>query len=309
MAKKTMFGICSSAVAAAVEDGITMNYETRSLIEEAKGVFDDVVLIHPWHVSYRFLRADATPQVIMRGRDIGSLSCLVIRGTGKHEQSISVLVRALRRCGCFVLDPDSRFSGEIASKLLTTVDRHEKSVGTDSYYAFSVREALFMIEELSASGRFPLLCKPIRGKQGKDVVVLRTHEEAIKLVHEFFNAAAAQDTPLFLQSYMEFMAEYRVMLVGSQIIGVALKRRHEGQVAANAARGGVFTAVEAPDVIDFTVANVDQEGILGVDIARDSENQLHMIEANRAPFWEEFERATGTNVAKEIVNYARQHCH
>lgn len=309
MAKKTIFGLCSAAVAAAVADGTTMNYESSALIEEAQGVFDEVVLIHPWHVSYRFLRADVTPQVIMRERDIGSLSCLVVRGTGGHEHSISVLVRALRRCGCFVLDPESRFSGEIASKLLTTIDRHEKSAGTDSYYAFSATEALSMLEELSASGSFPLLCKPIRGKQGRGVVVLRTHDEANTLVHEFFNDAEAQDTPLFLQSYMEFLAEYRVMLVGSHVIGVAQKRRHEGQVAANAARGGVFTAVDAPDVIDFTVSNVDQEGILGVDIARDSENRLHVIEANRAPLWEEFERATGTNVAKEIVNYARQHCH
>lgn len=306
--KKTVFGLCSSAVAAAVADGTTMNYESRALIQEAQSAFDEVVLIHPWHVRYGFRRADATPQITMRERNIDDLCCLVVRDTGGHEHSISVLVRSLRLCGCLVLDPDSRFSGEVASKLLTTVDRHEKTVGTDSYYAFSIRESLSLIEELSASNSFPLLCKPVRGKQGRDVVVVKTHEEATRLVHDFFNDADAQDTPLFLQSYMNFVAEYRVMLVGTHVIGVAQKCRSKGQVAANAAKGGVFTAVDDPEVVEFTVANVDQEGILGVDVARDSENHLHVIEANRAPLWEEFERATGTNVAKEIVSYARQHC-
>lgn len=306
--KKTVFGLCSSAVAAAVADGTTMNYESRALIQEAESAFDEVVLIHPWHVRYAFRRADATPHISMRERHLDDLSCLVVRGTGGHEHSISVLVRALRRCGCFVLDPDSRFSGEAASKLLTTVDRHEKSVGTDSYYAFSIRESLTLIEELSASNSFPLLYKPVRGKQGRDVVVVRTHEEAIRLVHDFFNDADAQDAPLFLQSYMNFVAEYRVMLVGTHVIGVVQKCRGQKQIASNAARGGVFTAVDVPEVVEFAVAYVDQEGILGIDVALDSENHLHVIEANRAPLWEEFERATGVNVAKEIVSYARQHC-
>ena len=54
--------------------------------------------------------------------------------------------------------------------------------------------------------------------------------------------------------------------------------------------------------------NVKLEGILGVDVARDSEGKLHIIETNRAPLWREFERATKINVAWEIVHYARQKC-
>jgi glutathione synthase/RimK-type ligase-like ATP-grasp enzyme len=57
-------------------------------------------------------------------------------------------------------------------------------------------------------------------------------------------------------------------------------------------------------VIEFTLQHVNHEGILGVDVAMNSEGKLRIIEANRAPSWQIFEQATGINVAEIIINQA-----
>ena len=307
-ANKFTFAICSSEVSSYIDNGNYLNYESSSLLEEAEKVFDEVIKIHPWHVSYRFVRGNNRPRIIMDDKDLSTLSCLVVRGTGGYEQSISVLSKALRLCGCFVLDPAYRFSGETASKLLTTIDRYEKAVGTDSYYAFSLTQAMAIVHELSESEAFPILTKPITGKKGEDITVLASKEEAIVFAKDFYQNKQTKDVPFFLQPFTEFKSEYRIMLVCDQFIGMVEKHKGKGEIASNAAVGGSFTPFNDPDIAQFVMKNVNLEGILGVDVARDSEGQLHIIEANRAPLWREFEQATGINVAKEIVNYARQKC-
>jgi hypothetical protein len=307
--KDITFGICSSEVAAYIEKGNRLNYETSALLDEAKKAFDEVIMVHPWHMIYKFLRGDKRPRIIMDDRDISNISCLVVRGTGGYEQSISVFVNAMRLCGCFVLDPMNRFSGETASKLLTTIDRYEKSVGSDSYYAFSLTQAMTLVQELSEANAFPMLTKPITGKKGKDVIVLASKEDATAFAQEFFQNKSIKDVPFFLQPFIKFTSEYRVMLVGEKFIGMAEKYRRKGEIAANAAVGASFSSANDPEIAQFVMEKVNLEGILGVDVARDSEGQIHIIEANRAPLWKEFQQITGINVAKEIVNYARQKCH
>lgn len=278
------------------------------LLNEAKKIFDDVVEIHPRQVRFKFIRSTTKPQIIMDDKDLSNLSCLVVRGTAGYEQSISVLVHALKLCGCCIFDPIHRFSGETASKLLTTIDRYEKRVGSDSYYAFSLSQALKLVDELADGGVFPLLSKPITGKKGKGVLVLSSREQAKAFAREFFQKYDSKDIPLFFQPYIEFESEYRVMLVGDHFIGMAKKLRKKGNVVANAAAGATFVPAHDSEIVQFVIEHVNLEGILGVDVARDSAGQLHIIEANRAPLWKEFERVTGINVAKEIVTYARQKC-
>jgi len=305
-AKVYKFGLCSSKIKAHLVDGTILNYESSTLIEEASKVFEEVVLIHPWWVTYRFLRDRDKPIIKLEGKDISDLSCLVVRGTNRQENAISVLVHALKICGCAILDPIERFTGESASKLLTTIDRYEKRVGTDSYYVFSLKEALELLHDLYDGKVFPLLYKPIGGRQGLGIRVFKTLSAASDFAREFFSDENEIDTPLFLQSFIEFEAEYRVMIIGDKCIGVAKKQPKEGVIPANVARGGTLKKVNAPEVVEFSMDNVNLGGIIGIDVARDLTGQLHIIEANRAPLWKEFERVTGVNVAREIINYAFQ---
>lgn len=298
--KKSSFGLCSSLIA----NGATLNFESTALLEEAGKRFAEVISIHPGRVRMSYLRDRQAPRVFCDEHDISGLSCLVVRGTGGHENAIAVLARSLRLCGCHVLDPIDRFSGKAASKLLSTIDRFEAGIGSDSHFAFSLPQATVLIGELFGGGTSSLLCKPVAGKQGQGVRVLSTQVEAMVHAREFFSDPRNEDTPLFLQPHVQFVTEYRVMAVGDKCLGMVEKHKGAGRVTANVATGGTFVACHEPAVMRFIEEHVTLEGILGIDVARDAEGRLHVIESNRAPLWEEFERATGINIAREIVDYA-----
>jgi len=303
--KNAVFGLCSANVADYLDGNAPLNYETSSLFAEAEKVFGNTILIHPWRVQYEFCRDEENPRITMDDCDLSSLSCLIVRSTSGYEQAISVLVRSLRLCGCTIIDPANRFSGEPASKLMTTIDRYEKGVGSDSYYAFSLPQALSLIQELAARKTFPMLSKPIGGKRGRDVIFLESASAAEDLARAFFQESTAKDTPFFIQPFIAFETEYRVMVVGDRVIGMAKKIKPKGSVAANTALGGKLESWEDKEVAQSALNNVNLEGVLGVDIARDQEGKLHIIEANRAPLWQAFEEATGVRVAAEIIQYAR----
>lgn len=298
-------GICSSHISEFHSKVIkNLNYETLSLYNEGKKAYDDVILINPRRIIYKFIRNLKTPELYFDNINISDLTTLIVRGTKSYENSISIMVHSLKLCECDIIDPIERFTGAPSSKLLTTLERHEERVGTDSFLAFDLENSINLIHSLFAKQNITLLTKPIDGKKGKDVIILNDVNSAIEHVHEFFKKNDYNDVPLFLQQFMDFQEEYRVILIDGECLGVVRKCPKKGSIVTNAEQGGTFIEVEAPDIVDFTIQHVSKEGILGVDVARDSQGQLHIIEANRSPLWGTFEQATGINVAKEIICHA-----
>ena len=69
----------------------------------------------------------------------------------------------------------------------------------------------------------------------------------------------------------------------------------------------VFTKTELPDyVLDKAVAAAKacEIEVAGVDVVfKEGEKEPYFWEVNRAPNYDRFEKVTGINVAKEIVEY------
>lgn len=297
----TSLGICTKYGTDEVE---RLSYERRALYEQAKKAYDDVILIDSRSVVYRFIRGAQRPEITLRGRDISNLNTLIVRATKGREASIAILVRSLRLCGCDVFDRADRFAAGRSSKLISTLDRFQQQTGTDSFLAFDLGGTLGMLPQLHTEGHFPLVAKPIAGRGGTGVCALSNVEEAVEHAQDFFAARKDPDEPIYLQRLMEFESEYRVLIIGGEPLGVAGKVRRTDRIAANAAQGAQFAAASVPAVVRFAVENVSHEGVVGVDVAIDTEGQLHLIEANRAPLWHAFEQATGVDVAKAIVERA-----
>lgn len=289
-------GICTSR--RTVEE---LDYEKRRLYEAGLLFYDSVLLIDTRAVSYQFIRGEKKPKVVHQGKDITALSSLHVRSTRGREASTAILVRTLKLCGCDVLDPIDRFSVGYASKLLSTLERFQEDTGSDSFLAFNRQSVDFLLDDLQQKGRFPLIAKPIAGKKGQGIQAINDIDAAVAYVDRFFERRLSDDVPLFLQDFVEFVAEYRVLVVDGEAIGAVRKIKREGELVANAESGATFVAACVPHVIEFTLQNVSQDGVLGADVAVDSSGILHLIEANRAPMWQAFEQATGIDVAEAIM--------
>jgi hypothetical protein len=285
-------------------DADELSFEKLRVCEEGKAAYDEVVLIDPRTVVYRFIRGQSKPGVDLGGRDLSGLDTLVAFGTSGIENSTAVLVRSLGLCGCDVFDPVDRFPVGQASKLLTTVERFQRGVGIDSFIAFDSVGALRLVRELDREGRFPLLMKPIAGRKGRGIVSLPDEKAALHHVEGFFKQRKNPDIPVFLQRQVGFRDEYRVLVIDGEAVGIASKQPQTGSLAANAAQGAEFTQSSEPGVMSFAARNVSAKGILGVDVAVDAQGEKYIIEANRAPLWRAFEEATGVNVARSLVKRA-----
>lgn len=291
------FGICTS-----FNDIDSLNYEKRKLVKIAEKFYDRVILINTRHVTYQFIRGIKKPILLHKGEDISNLSSLQVRSTARRETSTALLTHSLNLCGCDIFDPIDRFSVGYASKLFSTIHRFERQVGSNSFFSFKYENTLELLKQINERQMFPLIVKPIKGKQGKGVIFLQDLKSARIYAADFFSRVYyTEDEPLFLQTYENFVEEFRVMIVDGKVLGIVKKLPIEGAIAANAAQGAEFVKIENAELMEFLIPQIKNQGVLGVDIAKDESGEFHIIETNWAPSWANFEAATGTNVAEFII--------
>lgn len=296
-----IFGLCTT-----YSNISQLTYEQYAISSEAQKEYDRVLLIDPRFVNYMFFREQATPILLYQHENIASLTSLMVRSTKNVEAAVAILVRSLKICGCDVFDPIERFSVGKASKLLTTISRFKSGLGTSTYISFTRTGAQDLLQRLTHEGRLPLLTKPITGKKGQGVELINDIEAGLACIEQYFGSEEYLPDPFYFQDYVDFQKEYRLLIMDGESLGIIEKVKAPGKIAANAAQGGTFIKVEAPDITPIVLQNVSQEGILGVDVAIDQNGHLHIIETNRAPQWDVFERTTGINVAKIIIQRAAQ---
>ncbi len=279
-----------------------LNGEKKALYDAASKHFEQVLLIDPQDVLYFFERGAARPRILYNDQDIAGLNVLMVRSTGGREASSAMLAHALAFCGCNTVDPLERFSIGFASKLLSTISRFKRGVGSNSYIAFGARNAAELLRRLNISAEQPILYKPAAGRKGEGVLTFSELGAALEFAGQAAPDMAEAEQPFLFQTLERFVAEYRVMVMDGEVLGMAAKSRADGAVAANAAQGGSFAPADVPEVAKFVREHVSQQGLLGVDVALDDEGALHIIETNRAPLWGAFEAATGIQVADEVIN-------
>jgi glutathione synthase/RimK-type ligase-like ATP-grasp enzyme len=120
-------------------------------------------------------------------------------------------------------------------------------------------------------------------------------------IEDFFSHEKYSRSALIFQAFVEAEKEFRVMVLDGQCLGMAEKSATGNQVARNASLGNEFIAAFDAKVADFAVQNTSRKGILGADVLLDTRGRLYLLEANRAPQWQAFEKATGINVAACII--------
>lgn len=79
-------GICSASFAKADSD---QRYEALSLIEEARKLFDDIIIINPKNLSFSF--EGNIPQVYCGNNNISNINCLFVYSTLGYSDRKSVV--------------------------------------------------------------------------------------------------------------------------------------------------------------------------------------------------------------------------
>ncbi len=301
---KRILGITSAQLADGTAHTEALGFEIYRLIEEGKKRYHEVVLINPSRLYFIMGYNRRLPVVMTENADITNISTLIIRKTSGYEEPISLLAKTLYHNGCDLIDPIERFNGSPAGKLNDSLKGTINNTAPATFIAFNRADAIRLVLKLNKSGNFPLIGKPNRGSKGENVTLLRNLTEANLYIDRFFADPKYNQSALLLQSYINIMNEYRVIMIDGNCIGMVEKIQADGQIARNAALGSRFVACSDNEIRGFCLRHVSKKGVLGADVARDKTGRIYLLESNRAPQWQAFEKATGINVAMHIIERA-----
>ncbi len=147
---------------------------------------------------------------------------------------------------------------------------------------------------------FPKVVKSYSGSHGENVFKVENRKDLKKIVKKY------PPETLLVQPFLPAGEDIRVIVLGGKAIGAMKRIARPSQFLTNYSAGGMVEKFE----LDKTTRQLAKKAAeaffldyVGVDLMKDWQGQWRILEVNRACQFEGFEKSTGINVAKKVVNF------
>jgi ribosomal protein S6--L-glutamate ligase len=246
------------------------------------------------------------PQLVIRDFDHKDIDILVVRAnflTANVEFKGS-LIRQFELVGVPVVNKSLAVM-RAKNKLKTLQILSQKDVPIPKTYIVSQSQ---LLDDIVADiGPFPIILKSIAGSHGSGVSIVESKRGLKSIVDMVVRNEAAE--PVMLQEYVKESSgkDIRVFIVGKRIVG-AMERiaTRRGEFRSNFHLGGrVRVATMSRKEKDVAFAAIEACGLdfAGVDLIR-TKTGPKVLEVNANPGLEGITKATGLDIAGEIIQYA-----
>ncbi len=232
--------------------------------------------------------ADRLPHgVFVRGIPAGSLDTVTFYLDVLH---------ALAHLGVFVYN-DAAMIERSVDKSMTSFLLSLGEVATPLAWSFSDWDkAAGVVEAQLQNKACKLVLKPVFGSQGKGLELIQ-NLQAWQVAHAHNKD---NECVCYLQSFVESGegGDMRTFVIGGKVIA-AMKRIGEGWIN-NVARGAKCVSVDCTDeMAELSQKATAQLGIFygGVDLIRDADGKLWVIEVNSIPAWKGLQGISDINIA------------
>ena len=180
-------------------------------------------------------------------------------------------------------------------KAMTSFLLHQASIKTPRTWVCESRQMAHEIINKNPQ----LIIKPLFGSQGQGVRLLNGPLPLPMDKHV--------DGVFYLQAFIKAAHDYRVFVVNNTAIA-AMRRSGEGWLH-NVAQGAVCESTDAADILELAVQAAKNMKIsyCGVDIIRDEDGVLYVLEVNSIPAWRGLQSVAKTNIAQMLVNDCLSH--
>ena len=277
-------------------------YETDRLLEEGGG--DCEVVLHP-NIDIIVSR-EGRRSIRVRNRLVDIPDVMIPRtGSGTGYFGFAIL-RHLERLGIATVNPSYAIEAT-KDKLYAHQIFAEKGIPTPKTMLVKHPVNASLVDREIG---WPAVVKIMAGSYGKGVYQVTSKSRFTDFIE--FAHGIKTDEAIIVQEYIDTHPgeDLRVMVVGDRVLGAMKRSAKDGSFKANITRGGVGENYPlTPEIEDIAlrVARSLELEVAGVDLLFGRDGFL-VCEANSAPGFEGFERATGIDVAAEIIKYARSKC-
>ena len=273
-------------------------YTTRRVKQaaDAVGLVLDVYNIHD--ISFCVEGQKAT--LLGDGKDLlKTYDGLVVRTFYPYISEALTIARLFRDAGKVVMDQSLTDEGYAVSKMHDHLILAEHGIPNPrTWQLFNPRQVEAQAEQLA----YPCLLKGIHGARGDHVYLIHNAEQ---LQRRMWHYPCGE---LMLQEYLPAEEDYRLLVIGYEALPVMVSRKPpKGDFRTNYSIGGRFTGRDLDEFPGFkelaeAATRALRREFTGVDI-RMKGDQPMVLEVNRQPDFEGFERATKFDVANEVVKY------
>lgn len=279
----------------------TKLYSTKRLVEACEVRGHSVRVID--HLKCNLVIEKKNPKVIYKGEELLDVQAIIPRigasvtfyGTAVVRQFEMMHVFSAVESQALVRSRDKLRSMQILSRAGLGLP---KTVFTN--YSKDVDKILDEV------GGAPVIIKLLEGTQGLGVVLADNDKAAVSVI-EAFNGLKAR---VIVQEFIREAkgADIRAFVVDGHVVGAMKRQAKEGEFRSNLHRGGSAEVIELTpeeEIIAIKAASALKLGIAGVDMLRSERGPL-IIEVNSSPGLEGIERATGKDIAQQIVKYVEK---
>ena len=247
---------------------------------------------------------DGKPKVFIKGEEITAENTLGgwfrVAGTvsGKYTEGRNLLIKILGK-DIFFANNEGYTNWARMGKISqhgVFLDSDIPIVPTKIFYT---KEQVLKAYEKHTD--WPVIAKHEKGYQGKSVRKFETLGELTKFVKKI----QEKNVGMFLwQKYLPTRWDLRVIVLDGKAIG-GMKRSAVGsEFRSNFSLGGdveKWELSESDKLLAEKVAKVCGLDYCGVDIMKDENDKSYILEVNRQCQFQGFEKSTGINVAKLVV--------
>jgi ribosomal protein S6--L-glutamate ligase len=152
----------------------------------------------------------------------------------------------------------------------------------------------------------PVVLKILQGTQGAGVMLIHT---PISL-GSVLDTLRTLDQDVIIQQFIVEGAgrDYRVFVVGNEVVAAMMRTAPQGEFRSNIHRGGQGDIIQLPAA--YKRAAVQAAKVFGLQVAgvdlMESDRGPMIIEVNSSPGFEGIEKATGINVAGAMVKHIKR---
>jgi len=239
-------------------------------------------------------------KVLYKKTNLAEFDCIIPRVPRTYTWIGYTILNILKDEVYLPIKPESVFIAR--NKFITLLALKEAGLPVPNTYLTISRQTLEgLLDEMS----YPVVMKLLYGSLGKGVMFADSKQSAVSLM----DTLERFKEPIFLEEYIRNPGEdIRIFVLGDEVLAAMKRKAKKDERRANIAIGGVGEPIDlGPKMRDLALraAKVLGMGICGIDIIEGSKGP-EIIEANVNVHFEGLTRATGINVAKEIVEYVKK---
>lgn len=283
--------------------GLVNNPQLARLAQEAEKLGHSVAGCYASDLIIKASPENFEPTI--KNKDLSQYQLIYLWTVGKRRYEWSIAANYANKkfatviVNQKVIDPTYQY-------FLTPASEYEKQTENGLNYPASV--VIFNYAGFAAvkdQFTFPLIIKTTTGRQGRGVFKVSSPEELKTIIAE-----NKEDSPAFVvRQFIENDGDLRVFTVGYQAIGAMKRTPKLGDFRSNISQGGEgssFDLAGRPDIAAMAekISQLTRTEIAGVDILLEKNtDKPFLLEINPGPQFTGFEKYTGVNAAKAIIDY------